>query len=162
MLRKFLPLVIAFSAVGCAAQTDSPNEGLTTTDQALEVECDPALPSCPDEDTAPAARVVTLTAWDAATGTLSYAGGSIAVASTTRVRRAPLANFVPEDPILPLARTWNALIKAPGPNVFGSTAAPPEGVQTFSTLTSQLASLGAHMKLKLRSDGTVKAIRLVP
>lgn len=162
MLRKFLPLVIAISAVGCAAQSDSSSEELTTTDQALEVECDPALPSCPDEDEAPRAQVVTLSGWDAASGTLSYAGGSIAVAPTTRVRRAPLIAFQPQDPILPLARTWNALIKAPGPNVFGSTATPPEGVQTFATLTNQLASLGAHLKLKIRRDGSLKAIRLVP
>lgn len=166
MLRKSFAVVFALSIVACGSSGSS-NEEVLSNDQALETECDPALLACPDEATAPVAARVTVTGWDSTTGNLFYTDASgvatsSVVTATTRIRRAPILQFEPSDPMLPVAQSWNALVRAPGPNVFGTVTAPPEGVTTPSSLTSLIAQLGGHMRVKLRLDGTVKALRVVP
>lgn len=154
-------------ASGCAVTGSEIEESVDSTESAIEVDCD-TVDYCADDDVAPAATIVTLTSWSASTGALTYLSGTTTrtsfVNAATRARVSPL-NLWPPVPILPVVVRWNALVQRPGPALFGVLQGETDGidsVDSFSSLTSSLATAGVRMKLKLRPNGTVKALRPVP
>jgi hypothetical protein len=148
---------------GCAPSDESDiDQNIDTNEAELDVDCD-EVDVCPDDGVAPKASIATLVSFDAATGALTYTVGSSTFTSTvnaqTRGRLSPLV-FWPPTPIRPVVTRWNALVKAPGPALFGSTQANGDN---FKSLTASLAASGVKMSVKLRGNfQTVKALRPLP
>ncbi len=167
LLHRTALSLLALSLVACAANTDSNDgESVSSTDQALAKACDDHCTSgCADEDQPPVAAQATLVSFDVSTGALTYVAGGAThtafVTVATIARRAPLAQFHPGDPIFPIIQAWDALI-ASGASVFGAGAITDIATAGFRGLTAQLAADHAHLRVKLDSSGTIKALRPIP
>lgn len=154
----FLVLGVLGLAPACSSPAATPEEEAIGTSQS-------ALSR--DDDDAPPLVTVTVSGFDLATGTITGTSGgkafSSTVASTTIVRVAPITNYYPNDPVRPLAAAWNALIAAStvSPATFG-TPLPVNLGASFGGLLSQMATAGAHFRVKLNPNGTVHALRPVP
>jgi hypothetical protein len=163
--RNSLALALALLAAACGS-SDASQEDLGTTEEALS-DCTDTTLVCEDDETPPEARVVKIVSWDGSLGALTYSDAGVVRTATvlpaTRVWHAPLARFDATDPVRPLAEQWNALISPLDRTSFGPTHAPLDrSVISFARLTESLANAGAHMRVKIKPNNTVKALRPIP
>ena len=107
----------------------------------------------------------TLLAWNPSTGLLTYfsegATKTVSILPSTRVQRAPIHQFLPNDPIRPLLLQWNSLI-ASGQTTFGTVNPNTPLPLTFSAILGQLAAAGAHMRIRLESRNSTIVASLHP
>ena len=150
----FLALTSAslLALTACAVANDS-GDPAVSSEQGLDTEA--------TDDLGNGWFTLTLSGYDTQTGVISGDLGSFQVLSTTQTRHAILNQFIPVDPVLPIATAWNTALKTPGPNYFGTTTFPGDATG-FAKLTTDAANLHAHMRVSLNGNGTVKSLRLVP
>jgi hypothetical protein len=151
MLLRFLPLLIAVSLGGlvaaCSGREAAPSEPATGSNQAgMDA----------DEDDA-RASVVTVTAVDLATGTLSgtSAGQPFSVVLTPNTIAKPARMvFFPPTPVASIALDWNRYLLSfpPTPVRIGILS----GDGGFGPFFVSFASTHANLRVTLAADGTAR------
>lgn len=172
-----LSSLVALPACSGAVEPSTDDEpALDRAASALEGETDDGSDDGPaqcDRPKLPSTFVLTASSFDPATGTLegtvSRTRGAVVaftgiVAPATRVLRSAPLNLWPPQPIIPeLVATWNALfVGTSGPVFFATGDVADVGHSAFAAPLASLAEAGAHLRLKVRRDGTVRSIRPVP
>lgn len=168
MVRRLsIALALCLTTAGCVASDEDLNEDFDSTESALTA-CSDETILCEDDESPPPSKHATLMAWNGSTGVITFSvNGSVQtakIATSTKVKRAPINRFHPGDPIRPLIAQWNTLFMRPGQKNFGTLNPPTDSsAGTFSGLTQSLASANARMRIKLNNgNNTVKSLRPVP